>query len=262
MKPVSQTVNRGSVVTVQVVVQSVPSLGAYQLTLSYDSSILTALSIADGWFLRSTGRDVSCPPPVFEPGAVTFGCYTKGTSPTGPSGSGVLATVTFAASCGSGTSPLDLTQIELASPLGAGIPLQRVDGGSVTLNEAEPCPVPSPDSDLDGCADAREQGSNPVQGGQRNSQDFWDFFDTPPRDRAVTIGDIGRIVARFGTYGGGATSIVDALAAPPAAPAYHAGFDRMPSTLSGQPWRTNAPNGSITIQDITIAIQSFGHSCV
>jgi len=48
----------------------------------------------------------------------------------------------------------------------------------------------------------------------------------------------------------------------PAPPSYHPAFDRTPSTVLGESWRTNAPNGSVSIQDITLAVQSFGHNCV
>jgi len=125
--------------------------------------------------------------------------------------------------------------------------------------------VLAPDSDRDGCADPRETGLNQVVGGRRNPKNFWDFFDTPGmgdvRDRAVTIGDISRVVSRFGSFGT-ATTVDDALAPAPAAPAYHAGFDRTPSTIVAEPWRTNAANGAITIQDIALAVQSFGNTCV
>jgi len=128
------------------------------------------------------------------------------------------------------------------------------------------------DTDLDGCVDKREAGANPNQGGGRDPFNHWDFFDapTPPgftRDKAITIGDIGAVVARFGAVRPGgapdkATALGEDLSPVPSPPAYHAGYDRTASTGMGQPWRTNVPNGSITIQDISLAVQSFGHSCV
>lgn len=120
----------------------------------------------------------------------------------------------------------------------------------------------APDSDRDGCADARETSLNQLIGGIRNPKNFWDFFDTPAagnvRDQIISIADIARVVARFGSSGP-ATSINDALSNPPAAPAYHAAFDR---TLKGpDPWRAGPANGSITIEDISREVSSFGHSC-
>jgi hypothetical protein len=120
----------------------------------------------------------------------------------------------------------------------------------------------APDSDRDGCSDPRENGSNQMIGGLRNLKDFWDFFDTPGpgsvRDQAVSVADISRVVSRFGSSGT-ATTVNDALSNPPAAPAYHAAFDR---GLTGpNPWNTGPPNGSITVADISRSVSSFGHSC-
>jgi hypothetical protein len=129
-----------------------------------------------------------------------------------------------------------------------------------------------PDDDNDGCADLRESGTNPQTGGQRSAHLFWDFFDvpTPPgftRNQAVTVGDIAAVVARFGSSrpGGPPTkgeAFAEALAPPPAPPAYHAAYDRTASTSAGQPWRSNSANGSITVQDISLAAVQFGHSCL
>jgi glucose/arabinose dehydrogenase len=122
---------------------------------------------------------------------------------------------------------------------------------------------PGADADSDGCSDAREQQTAPgsqATGGLRNPNDFWDFFDTPDnanvRDRAVTVADIAREVARFGSSGSAA---IDPLSAPLLAPAYHTAFDRSPAT--GDPWDLGPPDGSITVGDIAGAVVQFGHSC-
>jgi len=122
------------------------------------------------------------------------------------------------------------------------------------------------DNDRDGCTNDRELGTNVNMGGGRSPSNFWDFFDvpTPPsflRDRAVTIGDIAAVIARFGsnvTPPSKANAYTQALSAPPPPPAYHAGYDRTPGVGQG---RTGPPNGSITIQDITMAVLQFGHNC-
>lgn len=118
------------------------------------------------------------------------------------------------------------------------------------------------DFDQDGCTDGVELGPNQIVGGRRDPSSFWDFFDTPApsnqRDGSVSIADIARVVQRFGSNGA-ATSVADALAPPPPPPAYHAGFDR---TLAGpNGWNAGPANGSITVEDISRAVQSFGHSC-
>lgn len=128
-------------------------------------------------------------------------------------------------------------------------------------------PVSAGDSDGDGCTDKQEVGLEPALGGQRNPNRFWGFFDvpTPPsftRDRAVVVADISAVVARFGSMRVGgmpdkATALNEALSVPPPPPAYHAGYDRaMAATLTGP------PNGSVTIEDVMLAVAQFGHSCL
>jgi hypothetical protein len=126
-------------------------------------------------------------------------------------------------------------------------------------------PAPTPalvDSDRDGCADPRELAAVAAAGGTRNPKDFWDFFDTPDgngnRDGAIAVVDVSRIVSRFGSSGG-AVTVADAVAAPDAPPAYHAGFDRTAAGPGG--WNTGPADGSITVQDVVRAVASFGHSC-
>jgi hypothetical protein len=83
------------------------------------------------------------------------------------------------------------------------------------------------------------------------------------RDRSITISDIVRIVGRFGSSQipppTGDEAIAQALAPPPPPPAYHTGFDR---SYAGPPnWRTGAPNGAVSVQDITLVVAQFGHNC-
>ena len=115
------------------------------------------------------------------------------------------------------------------------------------------------DPDQDGCTNATELGEIAVIGGLRDPKSFWDFFDTPNaenvRDRAITIADIGRLVARFGTFGDPA---IDPLSPPPAS-GYHTAFDRTP--LGPNLWNLGAPNGNVTIQDVGLEVAQFGHSC-
>jgi alpha-tubulin suppressor-like RCC1 family protein len=123
-------------------------------------------------------------------------------------------------------------------------------------------PDAATDTDGDGCSDAREVGPNPAQGGGRDPGNVWDFFDTPNdanvRDRAITVGDLGRVVARFGSAG---SKALDPLSIPPPAPAYYTAFDRtsLGEAPNGHP---QGPNGSVTAQDIALIVAQFGHSCV
>jgi hypothetical protein len=127
-------------------------------------------------------------------------------------------------------------------------------------------PAPGPvaglttDADGDGCTAKREGSPNPEYGGARSDDNVWDFFDTPNasnvRDGAVTAPDFFRILQRFGATG----APVDPLSAPPPAPAYHAAFDRGPSS-GPNPWNLTAADGSIAVTDFFAAVAQFGHSC-
>ncbi len=117
------------------------------------------------------------------------------------------------------------------------------------------------DSDHDGCFDVREQGADPRLGGARNPKSFWDFFDTPDganvRDRLVSVSDVGRVVARFGTAGDPAN---DPLSPPPPS-GYHTAFDRSPPAPGADVWDAGPPDGSVGTGDIGAVVAQFGHSC-
>ncbi len=130
------------------------------------------------------------------------------------------------------------------------------------------------DSDGDGCPDARELGADHKTGGQRDPNDFWDFFDvpTPPlvpsnttgtRNHAISIGDAIGILAYIGTNNAnpnqansqGATygsdwnnnGIADGQE-----------YDRTPGA---QAWAPGPPNGAVTIGDALIAVNGIGDNC-
>ncbi|MEX1254351.1 MAG: flexitail domain-containing putative surface protein [Dehalococcoidia bacterium] len=122
-------------------------------------------------------------------------------------------------------------------------------------------PGGSPDTDGDGCSDASELGPNPTQGGGRDPNNVWDFFDTPSdinsRDAAITAGDLARVVSRFGSAGSDA---MDPLSNPPLPPAYHTAFDRS-SPGQAPNGQEQGANGSITAQDIALIVTQFGDTC-
>ena len=129
----------------------------------------------------------------------------------------------------------------------------------------------APDSDRDGCADARELGASPTLGGQRDPNSFWDFFDvpagTPPeRDEVVNIVDIGGIVLRFGSVSVPPLTkqdeLAEALTPPPDLTSYHAAFDRGGPIPGEDLWDLLGPDGAINILDIGAAVIQFGHTCV
>jgi hypothetical protein len=141
------------------------------------------------------------------------------------------------------------------------VALLAIVGACLVLASAAAGADEAIDSDLDGCSDAAELGADPRLGGQRNPNDFWDFFDTPAppsytRDRVVTIADIGALLARFGSYG---FTSIDPLSEPPHTAAYHTAYDR---TYAGGPlWQSGPPDGRISIVDLILLQNQYGHNC-
>ena len=85
------------------------------------------------------------------------------------------------------------------------------------------------------------------------------------RDGTVSVSDIGGVVARFGSFSEPPPTeeeaLAEALTRPPAAPAYHASYDRG-GPMSGQNlWNLLPPDGSIGIVDIGAVVAQFGHTC-
>jgi hypothetical protein len=144
IEPASQGRLAGSIVTVAVAVDAVTNLGAYEFKLAFNPAVLDFVSVSNGSFLGSTGRPVFCPPAIIGVNTVQFGCVTTGSTPEGPSGSGVLSVLVFLASK-PGISTLDLFDVALANPRGVGIP-SAVKDGEVTVTLAPtPTPTPCPD---------------------------------------------------------------------------------------------------------------------
>lgn len=144
VEPASQSQLTGSTATVLVAIDSVTNLGAYEFTLAFDPAVLDFVSVSNGPFLESTGRPVYCPPSTVGANTVRFACVTTGSTPNGPSGSGVLSALEFLTK-GPGTSILDLFDVALATPRGTDIP-KGVEDGTVTVTLAPtPTPTPCPD---------------------------------------------------------------------------------------------------------------------
>jgi hypothetical protein len=106
-------------VSVDVVVDNVVNLGAYQFTLSFNPGVVAFLSIQNGPFLGSSNRTVLCNTPSVGASTVSFGCVTLGSTPPGPAGSGTLATVQFEASA-NGSSPFHLSNVIISDITGTG----------------------------------------------------------------------------------------------------------------------------------------------
>ena len=98
--PPPEPVRSGESFSVNLVVDEVAHLAAFQFTLLFDPEMMEYRSAEKGPFLGSSGRDVLCQEPSATPGSVSLSCVTTNPpvsegGPSGPSGSGVLATVTL-----------------------------------------------------------------------------------------------------------------------------------------------------------------------
>ncbi len=124
--PATDLTAGGGQFPVDVVVEDVANLGAFQFTLSYDAALLQYVDVHEGPFLGSSGRIVDCLDPRVDPGSVVFVCVTLGPNPPGPDGSGTLATVTLNA-LGTGTTPLQLGGVTLTQPDAQLIPAASED---------------------------------------------------------------------------------------------------------------------------------------
>jgi hypothetical protein len=118
------------------------------------------------------------------------------------------------------------------------------------------------DLDFDGCSNQREAGTNELQGGDRDPLSFWDFMDqwiAGTRDKAVSGGDIGAVVARYGSSG---SQNGNPLTPPVSMTGYHVTADRNGSIPGQDPWDLSPPNGTISGGDIGVVVYQYGHSCM
>jgi hypothetical protein len=131
--PTTQTTSAGSVVTVDVDISNVSDLYGYQFDLTFNPSVLRAVSSSEGSFLPSGGST------FFISGAndnlhgtVSATADTLLTAINGVSGSGELAVFTFDA-IGTGTSALDI-QNETLLDSGLNTISDTTTAGSVTVS--------------------------------------------------------------------------------------------------------------------------------
>jgi hypothetical protein len=139
VKPASLNVSAGDGFSVDIVADDVSNLGGYALTLAFNPSVIAYNSVTNGPFLGSSGRTVNCFTPTVLPGSVTYSCVTTGAMPPGPSGAGILATVSFTA-LAEGATALSLQGTVLADIVGTQIP-STLHAGTVTVF---PGVVPTP----------------------------------------------------------------------------------------------------------------------
>ncbi len=144
IEPADLVVGLNETFAVQVVIEEANNLAAFQFDLAYDSSVLQVTEAAPGAFLESTGNSVVAVGPEVNDaeGRVTFGAVSFGGEP-GPSGTGILATITCVAQ-GEGSTTLELQGVQI---LNTAASVQRVaveDGRVVVRATAAAMPIATP----------------------------------------------------------------------------------------------------------------------
>jgi hypothetical protein len=136
--PAIKVVGPGETFSVDVAIESVNDLGAFQFDLTYDPACVEATDVTLGPFLGGTGRSVGEVGPIFGAGMVSYGAYSLGDTPPGPDGDGVLATVTFQAGVSECTSDLHLQNIAVTDTSGDPISNDAKDGEVIVGTEIVP----------------------------------------------------------------------------------------------------------------------------
>jgi hypothetical protein len=141
LEPADSVVGLNETFALQVMIEEVNDLGAFQFELAYDSSILRVQEAALGDFTGSTGRSVVPVGPEVdnEEGRTTFGAINLGSGP-GPSGTGVLATITFIAQ-GQGSTVLGLLEVQVLDTAANAQLVTVEDGHVIVRGAAAPTPV-------------------------------------------------------------------------------------------------------------------------
>jgi hypothetical protein len=169
-------------------------LGVFQFRIDYDPDVVSVSGVSDqaevqALFLGSSGRSVTCVEPILATSFVQWACGTLYPTPLGPTGSGVVARVTFQPGA-QGDVSTELTLSTILADLqgnpqphadqGATVtvldPLGDTDGDGLsngdelTVYGTDPL---NPDTDGDGCADSEDLalGFDPL--------DPWDVYDVP-----------------------------------------------------------------------------------
>jgi len=141
ISPPSPTVAPGSTFTVDVDITGVTDLYGYQFDLSFNPSVLAAVSSSEGSFLSSGGATFFIPGTNDNVGGtVSATANTLLTAISGVNGSGTLAIFTFTA-LKAGTSAISI-QNETLLDSNLNVISDTTSGGTVTVSVA-PVPLPA-----------------------------------------------------------------------------------------------------------------------
>jgi hypothetical protein len=165
----------------------------------------------------------------------------------------------------------------LVADAGGDPDIDGLSSGQERTLGTQPCTA-EPNSDGDSCSDLEENGAAPHQGGDRDYLVGWDFYDVPTpagpatgadgklilmpssvRNKAVSLQDVGVVLAYVGRTASNPAYSGDNNAD---GTADGQQIDRTPSVTPGKPWRSGAPSGAISLQDVGVALAQVGHSCL
>ena len=136
----------GTAFTIDVIVEGVTDLGAFEFEIDFDTSFVKITDIEEGPFLGSTMRAVSCAQLSLGSHVEKYGCETTGPTPPGPDGSGVAATIHFAVQGHAyGETRLFLRACGAANVLGEGLfGSESCKDSKITLNPPTATPDRNP----------------------------------------------------------------------------------------------------------------------
>jgi hypothetical protein len=148
MEPGSIKVDRqpGKTFTIDVLIDGVTNLGAFEFQIRSEPNLVRPIKVNVGPFLGSTTRTVACQT-ILEDARAGLGCTTQGESPPGPTGGGVVASVTYEVDgLFSGESALLLQNCGAADTLGTSLLIQACKDSKLEVNPptATPTYTPSP----------------------------------------------------------------------------------------------------------------------
>ncbi|MEX0786491.1 MAG: flexitail domain-containing putative surface protein [Dehalococcoidia bacterium] len=248
-----------SVVAVGAVPQSNPAVieGFSSLGLTEDGRLKPDLVAPDGVCVSGSGGFKSG-----NPSCQTTGRQFFGTSAAAPHVAGVAALLL---DCDANLSREALWRrlTENAADLGVVGPdnvfghglVDALASADATSGCGQPTKLADPgDTDGDGCSDQRENGLDEMQGGLRDYQNAYDFYDVSGDGVISLQDDILPIIQRIQTVDGGPPN-------PDTGKSYGAIYDRgLP--IGPYPWNRAGPDGVITLQDdILGAIFQYQHDC-
>jgi general secretion pathway protein D len=141
VSPTSSDLLIGDPFTLDVSVENVTDLYAFQFNITFDPTVLRVDDVLEGAFLSSGGPTLFVPDINQMLGSLTFTASLIGPV-SGVSGHGVLATLAFT-TIAPGTGSVTLADVILLDSSLTDIPDVSLQSGDVTVRERTPVPEPS-----------------------------------------------------------------------------------------------------------------------